>query len=53
MADGARRRQRKGVVTRHLGTLERLIAEEDVDGVQSRLESAIHSFADFKETHVS
>ena len=53
MADGARRRQRKGVVTRHLGTLERLIAEEDVDGVQSRLESAIHSFAEFEETHVS
>ena len=53
MADGARRRQRKGVVARHLGTLERLIAEEDVDGVQSRLESVIHSFADFKETHVS
>ena len=53
MADGARRRQRKGVVTRHLGTLDRLIAEEDVDGVRSRLESVIHSFADFKETHVS
>ena len=53
MADGARRRQRKGVVTRHLGTLERLIAEEDVDGVQSWLESAIHSFAEFEETHVS
>ena len=53
MADGARRRQRKGVVTRHLGTLDRLIAEEDVDGVQNRLESAIHSFAEFEETHVS
>ena len=53
MADGARRRQRKGVVTRHLGTLGRLIAEEDVDGVQHRLESAIHSFAEFEETHVS
>ena len=53
MADGARRRQRKGVVTRHLGTLERLIAEEDVDGVRSRLESVIHSFVDFKQTHVS
>ena len=53
MANGARRRQRKGVVTRHLGTLERLISEEDVDGVQSRLESVIHSFAEFKETHVS
>ena len=52
MADGARRRQRKGVVTRHLGTLDRLIAEEDVDGVQNRLESAIHSFAEFEETHV-
>ena len=53
MADGARRRQRKGVVTRHLGTLDRLIAEEDVDGVQNRLESAIHPFAEFEETHVS
>ena len=53
MADGARRRQRKGVVTRILGTLDRLIAEEDVDGVQNRLESAIHSFAEFEETHVS
>ena len=53
MADGARRRQRKGVVTRHLGTLERLIAEEDVDGVRNRLESVIHSFADVKEIHVS
>ena len=53
MADGARRRQRKGVVTRHLGTLDRLIAEEDVDGVQNRLESVIHSFAEFEETHVS
>ena len=53
MADGARRWQRKGVVTRHLGTLDRLIAEEDVDGVQNRLESAIHSFAEFEETHVS
>ena len=51
MADGARRRQRKGVVTRHLGTLDRFIAEEDVDGVQNRLESAIHSFAEFEETH--
>ena len=53
MAEGARRRQRKGAVARHLGTLERPIAEEDVDGVQSRLESVIHSFAEFKETHLS
>ena len=53
MADGARRRQRKGVVTRHLGTLERLTDEEDVDAVQSRPESAIRSFAEFEETHVS
>ena len=53
MADGARRRKRKGVVTRHMGTLDRRIAEEDVDGVQNRLESAIHSFTEFEETHVS
>ena len=36
MADGVRRRQRKGIVTRHLGMLERLVAEEDIDAVQSR-----------------
>ena len=53
MADGARRRQKKGVVTRHLGTLERLVAEGDVDAVQSRLESVIRSFAEYEETHVS
>ena len=53
MDDGGRRRQRKGVVTRHLGTLERLVAEEDADGVQRRLESVIRSFAEFEENHVS
>ena len=31
------RRQWKGVVTRHLGTLERLVTEEDSDGVNERL----------------
>ena len=51
MADGARRRQRKGVVTRHLGTLERLVAEEDIDGVRSRLDRVKHSFDEFEDTH--
>ncbi len=51
MADVARRRQRKGVVTRHLGMLERLVAEEDVDAVQSRLDSVKRSFGEFEETH--
>ena len=51
MADGARRRQRKCAVTRHLGMLERLVAEEDVDAVQSRLDSLKRSFGEFEDTH--
>ena len=38
-------------MTRHLGTLERLVAEEDVDAVQSRLDSVKRSFGAFEETH--
>ena len=36
--DKVRRRQRKGVITRRLSTLERLVVEEDGDAVQNRLD---------------
>ena len=38
-------------MTRHLGTLERLVAEEDIDGVRSRLDRVKHSFDEFEDTH--
>ena len=41
------RRQRKAAITRHLGTLERLVAEEDVDDVKERLDIVKGSFRYF------
>ena len=38
-------------MTRHLRTLERLVAEEDIDGVRSRLDRVKHSFDEFEDTH--
>ena len=45
------RRQRKAAITRHLGTLERLVAEEDVDDVKERLDIVKGSFRDFEIAH--
>ena len=45
------RRQWKGVVTRHLGTLERLVTEEDSDGVNERLSKMKKSFEEFESSH--
>lgn len=45
------RRQRKAAITRHLGTLERLMAEGDVTGVQQRLRTLKLSFTDFESVH--
>ena len=45
------RRQRKAAITRHLGTLERLVAEEDVDDVKERLDIVKRSFRDFEIAH--
>ena len=49
--DKARRRQRKGVITRHIGTLERLVVEEDGDAVQNRLDCIKKSFSEFEAAH--
>ena len=49
--DKARRRQRKGVITRHLSTLERLVVEEDGDAVQNRLDCIKKSFSEFEAAH--
>ena len=46
------RSQRKGVITRHLGTLDRLVAEEDVDSVKERLERLKHAFTEFENVHI-
>ena len=45
------RRQRKAAITRHLGTLERLVAEEDVDNVKERLNTIKGSFQVFETAH--
>ena len=45
------RRQRKAAITRHLGTLERLVAEEDVDDVKERLDVIKESFQEFAIAH--
>ena len=45
------RRQKKAAVTRHLGTLERLVAEEDAVGVQSKLDQVHTSFLDLETSH--
>ena len=45
------RRQRKAAITRHLGTLERLVAEEDVDDVKERLDIVKGSFREFEIAH--
>ena len=45
------RRQRKAAITRHLGTLERLVAEEDVDDVKERLDIVKGSYRDFEIAH--
>ena len=45
------RRQRKAAITRHLGTLERLVADEDVDDVKERLDIVKGSFRDFEIAH--
>ena len=44
-------RQRKAAITRHLGTLERLVAEEDVDNVKERLNTIKGSFQVFETAH--
>ena len=41
------------MVTRHLGTLAKLVAEEGIDGVRSRLDRVKHSFDEFEDTHNS
>ena len=38
-------------ITRHLGKLSRLVAEEDVSGVEERLGQIKTSFGQFEETH--
>ena len=45
------RRQRKAVITRHLGNLERFVAEEDVEEVVHKLEQLSASFKDFEAAH--
>ena len=45
------RRQRKAAITRHLGKLSRLVAEEDVSSVEERLAQIKTSFGQFEETH--
>ena len=45
------RRQRKAAITRHLGTLERLVAEEDGDNVKERLITIKGSFQVFETAH--
>ncbi|XP_076036814.1 uncharacterized protein LOC143022477 [Oratosquilla oratoria] len=42
------RRQRKAAVTRHLGTLCRLIAEEDIAGITDRLDRVRTSYNEFE-----
>ena len=49
--DKARRRQRKGVITRHLSTLERLAVEEDGEAVQNRQDCIKRSFSEFEAAH--
>ena len=43
--------QRKGVVTRHLGNLQRLIAEDDVEAVRARLSKLKVVFDECEELH--
>ena len=45
------RRQRKAVITRHLGNLERFVSEEDVEEVVRKLEQLSASFKDFEAAH--
>ena len=45
------RRQGKAAITRHLGALKRLVAEEDVEGVQIRLDRIKASFKQFEVAH--
>ena len=45
------RSQAKGVITRHLRTLERLVVEEKVDLVRDRLVSLESAFARLEEQH--
>ncbi|XP_076036051.1 uncharacterized protein LOC143022004 [Oratosquilla oratoria] len=45
------RRQRKAAVTRHLGTLCRLIAEEDIAGITDRLDRVRTSYNEFESAH--
>ena len=45
------RRQRKAAITRHLGDLERLMSEEDVDGLAGKLETIKVSFGEFAKVH--
>ena len=45
------RRQRKGGITRHLGTLEQLMAEERYDDVLKRLDIMKQSFSQLEAAH--
>ena len=45
------RRQRKAAITRHLGTLDRLIAEEEIKQVKDRLEKISVAFLRFETSH--
>ena len=45
------RRQRKAVITRHLGNLEIFVAEEDVEEVVRKLEQLSASFKDFEAAY--
>ena len=45
------RRQRKAAITRHLGTLDRLLAEEETEQVKERLEKISVAFLRFETSH--
>lgn len=45
------RRNRKSAVSRHLGTLARRVAEEDVDGTHERLDTLKSAFRLLEEAH--
>ena len=45
------RRQRKGAITRHIGNLTRLVAEEDVELVTSKLKKMKETFDSLESAH--
>ena len=43
--------QKKAAITRHLGTLNHLVAEENIKEVKTKLDKLQNSFKEFENSH--